>query len=130
MKNELLPHQEYVLQLMAAPADILIENYKWDDDEVPVGLTNDWMVVFTEWYLGTGKSLLPGFADDIVEINEKRQVASESEDEDIWTNEGLRTHRFWSEIRDLSKAALVRRKIPVKPPDPNQWYAVLPEELQ
>jgi hypothetical protein len=129
MENELEPHQIYLLQIMALPANVQIEEYSWDADDVPVGITDFWMIAFTGWFRALGTELLPGFAPDIIEINNKLMKDDEGPDDTIWTNQGLVSHPFWKEIRSLSKEALMRRGIELEKPDPNGWYLVLPEEL-
>jgi len=123
------PHQIYILQVMAQPADIQIDEYDWDSDEVPVAIANFWMIAFTDWYRGQGKQLLPNLADDIIAIDSKRHDASENGPDGIWTNDGLRNDPFWEDMRNLAKAALKHRGIQLLKPDPAGWYDVLPEEL-
>lgn len=126
-------HHIYLLQIMAQPADVQINEYEWDADEVPVGIFNDWAIAFTGAYMnardGFDDSLLPGFDEDIVEIDQKRVSVIGLDDDDFWSNDALSNHPFWKDIRNRAKQALTRRGIPLEKPDPKGWYLVLPEEL-
>ena len=127
--TDLEPHQVYLLQIMAQPASVQIDQYDWDADQVPVGITNFWMIAFTGWYRGQGKQPLPNLADDIIAIDRMRAEASENGPEALWTNEALRHDPFWEEMRHLATKALQTRGLSTTKPDPAKWYDVLPEEL-
>ena len=128
--NDLEPHQIYLLQVMALPADVQMNEYLWDDDEVPLGIADSWMICFTGAYRsGMSDDPLPNLAADLIEINEKRHAAAIGSDDTIWTNDGLVNHPFWAEIRKMARTALDRRGIAPEKPDPDGWYFVLPEEL-
>ena len=48
---------------------------------------------------------------------------------DVWGNKALAESKFWQMIRGLAAAYLARKGISQNAPDPDGWYAVLPEEL-
>jgi hypothetical protein len=131
--KDLEDHHIYLLQIMAQPADVQINEYAWDADDVPVGIFSFWTIAFTGSYGNSfdrfDENILPGFDEDIVEIDQKRVSVVGLEDDYFWSNDALRNHPFWDDIRSRAKSALARRGIPLKKPDPNGWYLVLPEEL-
>lgn len=134
-QHSLAPHQLYVLQLLALPADVQVKDFLYESDSVPDGLFIYWMIAFTRWYEIKGDtSLTCDFQEDIIELNDKLQKVywdEETWDEasGIWSNDAFPSSPFWGEVRTRAQEILSNRGIELEKPDPSGWYVVLPEDL-
>jgi len=127
--NNLKHYQVFVLQLMAQPADTLINDGRWNIDDIPLAIIQSWMTAFTDMETGGSYTLLPEFPEEVIEIDKLLRSRIDDGTAKNWKNSELKTEPMWAQIRNFAGQLLLSKEIPVDNPDPSDWYAILPEEL-
>lgn len=130
IQNELQPLQVHLLRVLIQPPTVQIEGFEWASFNLPEGVFDKWCIAFTDLYLKGGTGIILGYlADDVKEVEVMRSFAIQSKSDEIWTNDGFLNSSFWETFRTRCRNILESRRLPTSRPNPDDWYSLIPEEL-